>query len=193
METYLWHSLTVSVSLDSLSQHWICRCGKRRVGLLVIRSRLMSLLIWLRSWVCSLFPPRQSCMYTDQHWQVNSGTKFTKTYDTVEKLKSFEVTELPDHKDLYTTFPKPVFQRFMAIFELWTTDGTSTFETKSSLNEKFRGIETMTVRRMLEDVWIGKGWSAFEPFGVRTLSSKLVTVATIDEDMNKSGIFKAGE
>ncbi|OJJ88705.1 uncharacterized protein ASPGLDRAFT_1499984 [Aspergillus glaucus CBS 516.65] len=78
------------------------------------------------------------------------GSKFKVHYDSVEKLKRFEVTELPGHRALYDSFPKKAFQWFMSIFELYTSDGSSSVPRAGSLNERFPDIQPLTVREMLE-------------------------------------------
>lgn len=83
----------------------------------------------------------------------NIGSEFDVYYDDIEKLKRYEITELPGHVALYTHYPKKVFQRFMSTFELWTADGTSCIPKKGSLNELFPDIKTLTVREMLELYW----------------------------------------
>lgn len=83
-----------------------------------------------------------------------SGVKFARSYDSVARLKAGEITELPGHLGLYADFPKPVFQRFMAIFEMWTTDGTSTISARGGrLNARFPDIKTLTAREMLDTYW----------------------------------------
>ncbi|KAF2186205.1 nmrA-like family protein [Zopfia rhizophila CBS 207.26] len=82
-------------------------------------------------------------------------SKFEVHYDSVEKLKRFEITELPGHTELYGSFPKQRYQWFMAIFELWTTDGTSKMKREGSLNEKFPEIKSLGVREFLERSWKG--------------------------------------
>ncbi|KAJ0415262.1 hypothetical protein BJY00DRAFT_318023 [Aspergillus carlsbadensis] len=82
-----------------------------------------------------------------------TGSKFEKTYDSIEKLKRFEITELPSHVTLYEHFPKKAFQWFMSIFELFTTDESSHIARDGSLNEQFPDIKMLTVRGMLETYW----------------------------------------
>ncbi|THX41322.1 nmrA-like family protein [Aureobasidium pullulans] len=82
------------------------------------------------------------------------GVNFARSYDSVARLKAGEITELPGHLGLYADFPKPVFQRFMAIFEMWTTDGTSTISASGGiLNAQFPDIRTLTAREMLDTYW----------------------------------------
>lgn len=82
-----------------------------------------------------------------------SDTKFEVHYDSVEKLKAFEITELPGHRALYEHFPKKAFAWFMSIFELFTTDGQSCISRDGSLNDQFPHIKPLTVKDMLEQYW----------------------------------------
>ncbi|KAF2146398.1 uncharacterized protein K452DRAFT_341044 [Aplosporella prunicola CBS 121167] len=84
-----------------------------------------------------------------------TGSNFTVQYDGMEKLKRFEVTELPSHVPLYESFPKQRLQWFLAIFETWMADGTS--NVAPELNQRFPHIKPLTVRAMLEQHWKGKG------------------------------------
>ncbi|KAG9190539.1 phenylcoumaran benzylic ether reductase [Alternaria panax] len=44
------------------------------------------------------------------------GTKFETKYDSVEKLKSYRVTELPAYPPMYPYFPKQMLQYIYAVF-----------------------------------------------------------------------------
>ncbi|BCS25504.1 uncharacterized protein APUU_50215S [Aspergillus puulaauensis] len=79
--------------------------------------------------------------------------KFKVHYDSVDKLKAFEITELPGHRALYEHFPKKAFAWFMSIFELFTTDGQSCISKEGSLNDQFPHIKPLTVKGMLEQYW----------------------------------------
>lgn len=81
------------------------------------------------------------------------GTKFTIHHDSVEKLQRFEITELPGHRALYNAFPQKAFQWFMAIFELFTVDGSSQIAREGALNERFPNIQPLTVRELLKTYW----------------------------------------
>ncbi|KAL0254355.1 hypothetical protein SLS55_009830 [Diplodia seriata] len=78
--------------------------------------------------------------------------KFKVVYDDVEKLKRGEITELPGHAASYELFPKPAYQRFMAIFEQFTTD-EAICAIPPVLNARFPEIKPLTVRAMLEQYW----------------------------------------
>ncbi|CEL02563.1 Putative NmrA-like family protein [Aspergillus calidoustus] len=82
-----------------------------------------------------------------------TGSKFETHYDSIEKLKQFEITELPNHVALYDHFPKKAFQWFMSIFELFTANGSSQICQAGSLNERFPEIKPLTVKGMLERYW----------------------------------------
>ncbi|PLB48916.1 NAD(P)-binding protein [Aspergillus steynii IBT 23096] len=81
------------------------------------------------------------------------GSKFDVYYDDVEKLKRFEITELPGHQALYEHFPKKPFQWFMSIFELFTTDGSSHVQRAGSLNHQFPHIKVLSVKEMFDLYW----------------------------------------
>ncbi|KAL4937925.1 hypothetical protein BDV06DRAFT_215518 [Aspergillus oleicola] len=83
------------------------------------------------------------------------GTKLETHFDPVEKLKRFEITELPGHQALYKEFPKQAFQRFMSIFGLFTADGISNISREGGLNQGFPEIKVLTVRGLLERHWKG--------------------------------------
>ncbi|KAL2803272.1 hypothetical protein BJX63DRAFT_440229 [Aspergillus granulosus] len=82
-----------------------------------------------------------------------TGSKITTHYASIDKLKGFQITELPGHVALYQHFPKKGFQWFMSIFELLTADGSSCILRDGGLNELFPDIKPLTVRAMLEKYW----------------------------------------
>ncbi|TVY76133.1 Oxidoreductase swnN [Lachnellula suecica] len=84
-----------------------------------------------------------------------SGAKFNVTFDSVEKLRSGEVTELPSHPPLYQYIPKQMLAWLLSRFGLWAVYGIMYLPKEGSLNEKFPEIKTMTVREMIS-VWKGK-------------------------------------
>ncbi|KNG88861.1 hypothetical protein ANOM_003682 [Aspergillus nomiae NRRL 13137] len=81
------------------------------------------------------------------------GSKFEVHYDDIEKLKRFEITELPAHKALYDRFPKEAFQWFTSIFERFTAEGQSHLPKVGSLNERFPDIKPLSVQEMLNTYW----------------------------------------
>lgn len=83
------------------------------------------------------------------------GSKFTVTYDPIEKLQRGEITELPSHQQLYPFLPKPMLQGFMALFGRYVVEGKFDLPTDKSLNEKFPEIQTMKVKDIAA-LWKGK-------------------------------------
>ncbi|KAH6643313.1 nmrA-like family protein [Truncatella angustata] len=85
--------------------------------------------------------------------EATKGVRFEKTYDSVAKLKRFEITELPQHRSLYTKFPKERFQWFQSIFEMWVVEGKAHVQLHGSLNENFPDLKPLKVEGMLERCW----------------------------------------
>ncbi|KEF62390.1 uncharacterized protein A1O9_00362 [Exophiala aquamarina CBS 119918] len=83
------------------------------------------------------------------------GSKFTVTYDSVEKLERGDMTELPSHPAIYPFFPKQIFQQYFSMFALYVTIGLFDFPEEKTLNKEFPEIKTTTVRDMLQN-WVGK-------------------------------------
>ncbi|GKT89100.1 nmrA-like family protein [Colletotrichum tofieldiae] len=90
-----------------------------------------------------------------QHAEAAKGSKFNVTYDSVDKLKTGQVTELPSHIPVYPFFPKEALQGMVSVFGLWFNDGT--FDVPPSgtktLNEIFPGIKAWTVKDILNTAW----------------------------------------
>ncbi|KAL6406666.1 hypothetical protein AUP68_09467 [Ilyonectria robusta] len=83
------------------------------------------------------------------------GEKFTVTYDSVEKLKSGEITELPGQVAAYSYFPKKWVQGLFSVFGYWVTESVFDFPDEKALNKKFPDIKVTTVKEMLSH-WKGK-------------------------------------
>ncbi|KAJ4055953.1 hypothetical protein NW756_002901 [Fusarium oxysporum] len=81
------------------------------------------------------------------------GKKFTVTYDNLDKLRRFEISELPGHEKDYPKFPKEVLLPFLSIFERWMAEGHGDLEYGGSLNEMFPNIETLTAQELMEVYW----------------------------------------
>ncbi|OLN93245.1 Isoflavone reductase IRL 2-like protein [Colletotrichum chlorophyti] len=83
------------------------------------------------------------------------GTKFSVTYDSVEKLKTGEVTELPSQFHAYPFFPKAALQGLVSTFGLWFEDGSFDLPPAGTktLNEVFPDIKPWTVKNLLETAW----------------------------------------
>lgn len=82
--------------------------------------------------------------------------EFEVHYDSTEKLRAFQVTELPGHTTLYPYTPKEQLQRLFAIFFQWVVDGHYDLPYEQSLNAKFPDIKTLKAKEMLEHAWKGK-------------------------------------
>lgn len=81
------------------------------------------------------------------------GEKFTVFYDSVDKLESGEITELPGQVAAYTYFPKDWTQKLYSVFGLWVTKGVFDFPDHKVLNHRFPGIRVTTVKEMLDKAW----------------------------------------
>lgn len=81
------------------------------------------------------------------------GEKFTIVHDSMEKLQSGEITELPSHPALYQYYPKPVLQAFFASFEVMFEKGAFDLGVKGSLTERFPEIKPRKVKELLEEAY----------------------------------------
>ncbi|KAM0467687.1 hypothetical protein ACHAP7_011654 [Fusarium lateritium] len=81
------------------------------------------------------------------------GENFTVAYDDLEKLRRFEITELPGHQKDYSKFPKEVLLPFLSIFQRWMAEGYGDLEYKGSLNEMFPDIKTLTAQELMQSYW----------------------------------------
>jgi hypothetical protein len=84
-----------------------------------------------------------------------SGSKFTTTFDPLEKLARDEITEMPSHPYLYPYFPKPLLVGLLAKFGQWAVTGNMVVPHKGSLNEKFPEVKTKSVKDVV-GAWKGK-------------------------------------
>lgn len=78
-----------------------------------------------------------------------AGDKFTVFYDSEEKLRNGEVTELPSHPYMYQFFPKPLLTELLSKFGLWAVHGIMHSSTKGSLNEHFPDIKTTSAKDII--------------------------------------------
>ena len=81
------------------------------------------------------------------------GVKFTVAYDSIEKLKRGEVTELPGHRDVYKMVSsgpegKAIFQQIMSGVSVYMAEGHMVYE-GPFLNEMFPDIKPLTVEGAL--------------------------------------------
>ncbi|KAG4440174.1 hypothetical protein IFR05_004319 [Cadophora sp. M221] len=85
-----------------------------------------------------------------------TGSKFETSYDSVEKMKRGEITELPSHVLVYPFFPKVALQGMLALFGTWFESGEFDFATSGGvyLNEKFPEIKPTSIEQV-----IGQGWA----------------------------------
>ncbi|KAF4541165.1 Pyridoxal-phosphate dependent enzyme [Lasiodiplodia theobromae] len=84
------------------------------------------------------------------------GSKFEVHHDDLDKLKSFQVTELPHHPGVYPFFPKEMLQRFFSVFGLYMATGRFDLPIEKALNQKFPEIKPITAKELLEQAWRGK-------------------------------------
>ncbi|KAM7196160.1 NAD(P)-binding protein [Rhypophila sp. PSN 637] len=75
--------------------------------------------------------------------------KFTIEHDSINKLKTSQITELPSHPQFYGFFPKQMLQGMFSTFELMVDSGAFDFKPTRSLNDQFPEIKTMTVREII--------------------------------------------
>ncbi|CCF36710.1 hypothetical protein CH063_08218 [Colletotrichum higginsianum] len=90
-----------------------------------------------------------------QHAEAAKGTKFKVTYDSVDKLKTGQVTELPSHVPVYPFFPKEALQGMASLFGQWFEDGVFDLPPAGTktLNEVFPEIKAWTVKDILNAAW----------------------------------------
>ncbi|KAF2793798.1 NAD(P)-binding protein [Melanomma pulvis-pyrius CBS 109.77] len=84
------------------------------------------------------------------------GAKFTVVYDSVNKLKAGEITELPGQVTSYSYFPKEWAQKLFSVFGYWVTEGVFDIPDEKALNKVFPDIYVTTVKEMLDQCWKGK-------------------------------------
>jgi uncharacterized protein YbjT (DUF2867 family) len=81
------------------------------------------------------------------------GTKFTVVHDSLEKLKTGQITELPSHPSLYPFFPKHMLQGFFAAFGIMFEQGKFDLRPSHSLNDAFPDIKPKTVKELVFEAW----------------------------------------
>ena len=77
------------------------------------------------------------------------------TYDSVEKLKGGEMTELPAHHLAYSYIPKSALQAVFSQFGLYIVRGLFHLPEQKSLDKVFPEIKTKTVKEVINS-WKGK-------------------------------------
>lgn len=83
------------------------------------------------------------------------GEKFEVNYDDMDKLKTYQVTELPSHRDMYGYVAKEFLQKIFVGGGQWMVNGAFDLPEENSLNKMFPEIKTMGVDEMLELSWKG--------------------------------------
>ncbi|OQD68919.1 hypothetical protein PENPOL_c002G01935 [Penicillium polonicum] len=83
------------------------------------------------------------------------GTKFTVTYDSVEKLKAGQATELPCQVAEYEFMPKEIVQQWAAVFGFLFETGVFNIPPPGTktLNEVFAEIKPLKVKEILDGEW----------------------------------------
>ncbi|KAF2649202.1 NAD(P)-binding protein [Lophiostoma macrostomum CBS 122681] len=84
------------------------------------------------------------------------GSKFNTTYDSLDTLKSYKVTELPAHPGSYAFFPKERLQGMCATFGILFEEGVFDFKPEKSLNDQFPDIKTRKVKDLVQEAWGGR-------------------------------------
>lgn len=84
------------------------------------------------------------------------GTKFATTYDSLEKLKRHQVTELPGHIAVYPFFPKQMLQAMCAVFGILFDQGFLDLRPTKTLNDLFPEVQTRSVRDLVNEAWKGR-------------------------------------
>ncbi|PNP53746.1 hypothetical protein THARTR1_05870 [Trichoderma harzianum] len=82
-------------------------------------------------------------------------SKFSVTYDSVEKLEKGEVSELPSNAAEYKYLPKHVLQAYFSKFGQYIIAGLFDIPAEKSLNKVFPEVKTTTVEEVL-GLWKGK-------------------------------------
>ncbi|KAH7131277.1 hypothetical protein EDB81DRAFT_859843 [Dactylonectria macrodidyma] len=84
------------------------------------------------------------------------GSKFEVHYDSEEKLRRGQITELPAHKEQYPYFPKEQLVFLYAGLETLMAMGKFELPIEKGLNKRFPDIKMLTVAEMLNNTWKGK-------------------------------------
>ncbi|KAL7941064.1 hypothetical protein V8C42DRAFT_361477 [Trichoderma barbatum] len=74
------------------------------------------------------------------------GSKFEVTYDSVEKLRSGQITELPGHRAVYDQIPKDYMHKYLSLFGLLVTEGGMDVPVEKALNTRFPDIKTVKIK-----------------------------------------------
>ncbi|KAK1489135.1 hypothetical protein CCUS01_14604 [Colletotrichum cuscutae] len=83
--------------------------------------------------------------------EARGGKKFHVTHDSVQKLQSGEITELPGQVAAYSYFPKQWAQQLFFTFGFWVTEGLFDFPKDRALNQVFPHLKVTRVKEMLHN------------------------------------------
>ncbi|KIX08860.1 uncharacterized protein Z518_03517 [Rhinocladiella mackenziei CBS 650.93] len=81
------------------------------------------------------------------------GVKFEIHRDSLEDLRVGKITELPNQKHVYESWPNDQARKLFSQFGLWCEAGMLDHRPAHSLNDDFPGIKPVTVREFLEKAW----------------------------------------
>ena len=81
------------------------------------------------------------------------GVKFDRHYDSVEKLQTGTVTELPSHVEAYKSFPKTQLQQQNAALGLLFERGTFNFNPDKTIKDHFPNIPARTMKELLVEAY----------------------------------------
>ncbi|KAF4763546.1 hypothetical protein HAV15_000578 [Penicillium sp. str.  len=85
--------------------------------------------------------------------ETTKGAKFDVTYDSEEKLRTFQVTELPSHPPVYYFLPKEQLQYILAVFGQWTEAGAFNLPDEDIINKRFPDIKPLAMAELLQEAW----------------------------------------
>ena len=90
------------------------------------------------------------------------GTKFQVTHDSIEKLKSGEVTPIPANKAHASIYSTPEFDAYPLVLAMFASLGSAMVSgdldiaQEDSLNAYFPEIETIKIAEFIDKYWGGK-------------------------------------
>lgn len=82
-----------------------------------------------------------------------SGTKFTIDHDSLDKLKTGQISELPSHPMLYPFFSKQMLQGMFSAFGRMFEAGIFDLAPSHTLNEEFQEIKSKTVKEIVSEFY----------------------------------------
>ncbi|KAM0345691.1 hypothetical protein ACHAPU_006346 [Fusarium lateritium] len=88
-----------------------------------------------------------------QYAEEAKGVKFTIKNDSVEDLKEGKITEMPSHPSMYSFFPKPMLQGFLAAFGRMFAEGVFNLQSERTLNQVFPEVKPRNIKDLLFEAW----------------------------------------